>query len=213
MSKRWKPSVTLIATGIIIPDLHFGPFLRSWWHVKMTQENKTKIEQYYPFRIGMKTQVILKNRPFIIRVVQGNKYNSLLPGFLYKSLLESNYEVENDPMTAISKLYKKIFQTETCFSGISIMGMNDNNILEELVSDLSFQPFTINLQKISIVIHSIERILVFQTVNKDRYSVCIYKENQISEEYCASDPNNVWEKIVILKKWKGITLFGLDNDS
>ncbi|CAG8510644.1 8115_t:CDS:2 [Gigaspora rosea] len=92
------------------------------------------------------------------------------------------------------------------------MGMNDNNILDELVSDLSFQPFTINLQKISIVIHSIgilakqeaecefassfiyftskERILVFQTVNKDRFSVCIYKGNQISEEYCGSDPNS-----------------------
>src|SRR5260364_306682 len=104
-----------------------------------------------------------------------------------------------------------------------MMGMDDNNILDELVSDLSFQPFTINLQKISIVIHSIgisvkqeaecgfassfiyskskERILVFQTVNKDRYSVCIYKGNQISEEYYGSDPNSVWEKIDMLKKW------------
>ncbi|CAG8749428.1 6325_t:CDS:2, partial [Gigaspora rosea] len=87
----------------------------------------------------------------------------------------------------------------------------------ELVLDLSFQPFTINLQKISIVIYSIgisvkqgteygfasffiyskskECILVFQTVNKDRYSICIYKENQISEEYCRSDPNNFLHSI------------------
>ena len=38
----------------------------------------------------MKIQVKLKNRSFIIRVVQGNKHNNLLPGFLCESLLESN---------------------------------------------------------------------------------------------------------------------------
>ncbi|CAG8731742.1 35737_t:CDS:2, partial [Racocetra persica] len=160
----------------------------------------------------MKTQVLLKDRPFIIQVVQGNKYNNLLPRFLYESLLESNNEVKNDSIAAISKLYKKIFQTETHFSGVSMIGMDDNNILDELVSDLSFQLFMINLQKISIVIHSIgiltkqgaeygfalsfiysksnECILIFQTVNKDRYSICIYKQNQISEEYRGLDPNS-----------------------
>ncbi|CAB4415071.1 unnamed protein product [Rhizophagus irregularis] len=104
-----KPSVILIATGIIIPDLHFGPFLRNWWHVRSLQENGMKVEQYYPFRIGMKTQVELKNRPFIIRIVQGNKHNNLLPGFFCESLSESNEEVENDPTSAISNLYKRIF--------------------------------------------------------------------------------------------------------
>ncbi|CAB5391287.1 unnamed protein product [Rhizophagus irregularis] len=141
MSKRWKPSVTLIATGIIIPDLHFGPFLRNWWHVKSLQENGMKVEQYYPFRIGMKTQVELKNRPFIIRIVQGNKHNNLLLGFFCESLSESNEEVENDPTSAISNLYKRIFQTETRFSGTLVMGMDDNDILSEIVSDLSFLPF------------------------------------------------------------------------
>ncbi|CAI2168805.1 11743_t:CDS:1, partial [Funneliformis geosporum] len=64
----------------------------------------------------MKTQVELKNRLFTIRVVQENKYNNLLLGFLCESLLESNKEIENDPTSAISKLYKKIFQTEMSFS-------------------------------------------------------------------------------------------------
>ncbi|CAG8715503.1 6210_t:CDS:2 [Funneliformis caledonium] len=75
MFRRWKPLVTLIATGIIVSDLHFGPFLRNWWHVRTSQENGTKIEQYYPFRVRMKTR------------------------FLCESLLESNEEVENDPTT------------------------------------------------------------------------------------------------------------------
>src|SRR2546429_936353 len=234
MSRRqWKPLVTLIATGMIISDLHFGPFLKNWWHIKISQENGTKIEQYYPIRVGMKTRVELKNRPFIIRVVQGNKYNNLLPGFLCESLLESNEEVENDPTNAISKLYKKIFQTETRFSGALMMGMEDDNILNELVSDLSFQPFSINIQKINIIIHSIsvpvkqeagcgfassfthskskERALFFQTINDNGCSVHIYKENQLSEEFHGSDPNNVWEKIGILKEFSGVTLFGLDN--
>jgi hypothetical protein len=117
--------------------LAFGPFLRNWWH-------GTKVEQCCPFRVGMKTQAELKNRPFIIRVVQGNKHNNLLP---CESLLESNDEVENDPTSAISKLYKKIFRNETRFSGTLMMGMEDNNILDELLSDLSFQPFSISIQK------------------------------------------------------------------
>ena len=77
------------------------------------------------------------------------------------------------------------------------MGMEDNNILDELVSDLSFQPFTINVQKINITIHSIGtpakrgagcgfassfiyskskgRALFFQTINENKCSVLIYK--------------------------------------
>ncbi len=232
MPKRWKPSVKLLATGIIIPNLHFGPFLRNWWHIRTLQENGTKIEQYCPFRVGMKTQVELKNRPFIIRVVQGNKHNNLLPGFLCESLLESNDEVENDPTSAISKLYKKIFQNETRFSGTLMMGMEDNNILDELLSDLSFQPFSINIQKINITIHSIgipekqevgcgfassfickskEPALFFQTINENGCSSYVYKDNKLSEEFHGSDPNSVWEKIDKLKEWSGMTLFGLDN--
>ncbi|RHZ85580.1 hypothetical protein Glove_64g62 [Diversispora epigaea] len=82
MSKRWQPSVKLITTGIIISDLHFGTFLRDWWYIRMTlQENGIRAEQYYPFQVGMKIQVEIKNRPFIIRVVQGN--NNSLPRFLF----------------------------------------------------------------------------------------------------------------------------------
>jgi hypothetical protein len=236
MSKRWKPSVTLISTGVIISDLHFGPFLRSWWHVRTLQENGTKIEQYYPFRVGMKTRIELKNRPFTIRVVQGNNQNKLLPGFLCESLLDSNEEIENDPTSAISILYKRLFQTETRFSGTLVMGMDDNNILDEIVSDLSFRPFSINVQqKINVTIHSMgepakqgagcgftssfihtkskERALFFQTINENGCSVYIYKENQLSEEFHGSDPNNVWEKIGILNEWLGVTIFGLDDSN
>jgi hypothetical protein len=35
-------------------------------------------------------------------------------------------------------------------------GIEDNNILDELLSDLSFQPFSISIQKINITIHLID---------------------------------------------------------
>ncbi|GBB90470.1 hypothetical protein RclHR1_17450001 [Rhizophagus clarus] len=183
----------------------------------------------------MKTWVELKNRPFTIRVIQGNKQNKLLPGFLCKSLLKSNKEVENNPTNTISKLYKKIFQTETRFSGTLVMGMDDNNILDEIVSDLSFQPFSIHIQKINIIIYLIgilakqrtgceftssfiytkskERTLFFQTVSENGCSIYVYKKNQLFEEFYRSDTNSVWEKIGILKEWLGVTLFGLDNSN
>ena len=110
------------------------------------------------------------------------------------------------------------------------MGMDDNDILSEIVLDLSFQSFSINVQKINITIHSIgmstkqevgcrftsffiytkskERALFFQTVNKNKSSVYIYKENQLSEEFHGSDPNSVWKKIGILKERLGITKNG-----
>ncbi|CAG8658383.1 12588_t:CDS:2 [Funneliformis caledonium] len=197
MSKRWKPLVTLIATGVIVPYLHFGPFLKSWWHVRMSQDNGTKIERYYPFRLGMKTQVKLKNRPLTIRVVQGNKHNSLLPGFLCESLLESNEEVENDPTSAISKLYKKIFQNETRFSRVLVMGMEDNNILDELVMIHSIgipteQRDLYGFASSFLYYKSKERVLFFQTVDENGYSICVYKENQLSEEFRESDSYEFW---------------------
>jgi hypothetical protein len=235
MSKQWKPSVKLISIGIIISHLHFGSFLRNWWHVKTLQDNETKIEQYYPFRVGMKTQVILKNRPFIIRVIQGNKCNNLLPGFLCESLQESNDEAEDNPTSAISKLYKKIFKTTTRFSGTLMMGLEDTDILNELVSDLSFRPFSINISQIKILIHSIgtptkqeagpgfassltyyksnEFVLFFQNINEDGCSINIYKETELSEVFHGLDPNDVWKKLGILEEWSGITLFGLDNSN
>ncbi|GBC10345.1 hypothetical protein RclHR1_09550006 [Rhizophagus clarus] len=158
-------------------------------------------------------RVELKNRPFTIRVIQGNKQNKLLPGFLCESLLESNEEVENDLTNAISKLYKKIFQTETCFFRTLVMGMDDNNILDKIVSDLSFQPFSIHIQKINIIIHSIgmsakqgtgckftssfiytkskERTLFFQTISENGCSIYVYKKNQLSKEFHGSDTNSV----------------------
>ncbi|RHZ75464.1 hypothetical protein Glove_213g83 [Diversispora epigaea] len=63
MSKRWQPLVKLITTGIIISDLHFGPFLKDWWYIRMTlQKNVIRAKQYYPFQvgIGMKTQRVLR---------------------------------------------------------------------------------------------------------------------------------------------------------
>ncbi|RHZ50879.1 hypothetical protein Glove_490g69 [Diversispora epigaea] len=192
------------------------------------QENGIRAEQYYLFRVGMKTQVEIKNRPFIIRVVQGNKHNNSLPGFLCESLLESNEEVENDPTSAISKLYKKIFQNETRFLGTLMMGMENESILNELVSDLNFRPFSINTLKFNILIHSIgengfefasslfyskskERALFFQTMNDNEYSICIYKAYQLFEKFQGLDSNDVWKKIGILKDQSEITLFGLDN--
>ncbi|GET01816.1 hypothetical protein GLOIN_2v1884984 [Rhizophagus clarus] len=98
------------------------------------------------------------------------------------------------------------------------MGMDDNNILDEIVSDLSFQPFSIHIQKIDIIIHSIgmsakqgtgceftssfiytkskEHTLFFQTVSENGCSIYVYKENQLSEKFHRSDTNSVKTKMI-----------------
>ena len=64
--------------------LHFGPFAQDWWFESTTQTS-IGLRPLIPIHVGMKTEVELNNRKFILHDVQGNLSNSCQPGYICKS--------------------------------------------------------------------------------------------------------------------------------
>ena len=74
MSKSHITPGKLVATGSIVPELHYGPYLRDWWVFP-----KEKTQNPIPLRLGLEVMIQLNNNPFIIRIVR-NVHSSLQPG-------------------------------------------------------------------------------------------------------------------------------------
>ena len=109
-------------------------------------------------------------------------------------------------------------------------------ILEELIIDVSFQPFMISIDNIMVIIHLIDisqqngwhnagpgfsvflvhfhakqRAIFFCGFEEHKAFIKIYKENECENEFYGKNPHNVWLQTGILKTINGISLFGLDN--
>src|SRR5687768_2285780 len=103
MTKRNKTSATLLSCGSLIPNLHYGPFSRSWWYTT-TIENEILL---VPIRLGMTIATILNEQKFIIRVVQGHSSHSQQPGYCCQAgALSSN--IEKSCSAALTSLYQRI---------------------------------------------------------------------------------------------------------
>ena len=101
-------SVQLLSSGIIDPDLHYGIHAKAWWFQASRDSNI--IFFWNPICIGMKTQFVLNNKNFILRVIKGNKFNASHPGYCCQCD-EISGEVESNPTNAVSNLYQQIFQS------------------------------------------------------------------------------------------------------
>jgi hypothetical protein len=146
MSKRKKYNVSLISAGIINSELHFGPFLHSWWTI-----NNQETEFLVPIRLHMKILTTLNEQDFIITVVKGNKEHSKQPGYFCTCDAFSTSEPSNSSSNAITTVYQQIFHTKTKFSGPMVMGFEKPDIYEKLLEDILFRPYFINLELIRIL--------------------------------------------------------------
>jgi hypothetical protein len=110
-----------------------------------------------------------------------------------------------------------------------MMGFDDEQIVKELLEDVEFYSFTINIQDISLFVAGLnldtfemgyvsmftnrfrgQRCLFVQRIKKNLFCVEIYKDTEILVYYEGDSPIAVWESIGILKKYGG-ALFGLDH--
>ncbi|PKY50328.1 hypothetical protein RhiirA4_423657 [Rhizophagus irregularis] len=98
----------------------------------------------------------------------------LLPGYSCEAAGVSS--VQSTPSAAINEVYKNIFQISTGYNGQAIMGFDNEKIVEELLEDIEFCPFMIDIQE-------------------------IYKETKILTYYEGNSPEEVWKFIGILKKY------------
>jgi len=149
MSKRRDIPIKLILNGELVFHLHYGVNARKWWE-KQTIENAPEVNFLVPIRVGMKTQVELNNRVFTIQVTE----NFGSPGYVCQSE-QLISDVENSPSQAICKLYQQIFKNSTRYSGNLVFGLENKNITDQLLMNIPFRPFTIQIDKFSIIIYGL----------------------------------------------------------
>lgn len=237
MKKHRQADVSLISPGELVEALHYGPYSRYWWHFLSDLNKDSNETVYLPIRVQQKSKIILNEHEFIVTIVAGNKENNnFLPGYLCQS--ENIVEIANDPTNAISEVYFKIFETKTRYSGVQIMGWNDENIIKELCKDVFFVPRLISLEQIKIFVYGVgysSRTDWFYAgpgykssllYNKYRGNTMALFISKIEETKCileihqnqkckriieGESPIDVWKNSDLIKKFNSNQLFGIDN--
>lgn len=226
MTKQ-KYKTRLLAIGNIIKTLNYGHFASNWWAFIKTKN------LWIPWRVNCRICVKLNEEQFVLRVVAVDN-NSIEPGFIS--------ETEPEPQThasisaAINITYKKLFKTETRYSGLGIFGLEDDDIIKQLLSEVLFQPFHIKQNNITIFIvhigasddeslhfagsgyissfnHKVrgDQCLVVQTINEYDIRIHVYRRGVKREEHFGISPHEVWKKMTICQDKNPMALFGLTN--
>src|SRR5581483_10846310 len=112
MSKSHITPEKLVATGSIVPELHYGPYLRDWWVF-----SKDKTQDYLiPLRLGLEVMIQLNNNPFIIHIVR-NIHSSLQPGYICEGKGPSS-GINTSVSAAITSVYQSVFSSKTKYAGL-----------------------------------------------------------------------------------------------
>jgi hypothetical protein len=234
MSNQRKIGVSLISTGVIIEKYHYGPYSRYWWRPLSDSE---EITTYFPIRVKQTTKAVLNKFEFTITVVVGNKDNdNFLPGYVCQC--NDTARVANDPTNAISEVYYEIFKTKTRYSGLLVMGWNDENIINELNEDVLFTPRSFSLDKIKIFVYGVgysrhedwyyagpgykssllyklrdKQALFVSKIEEDLCIIEVYQDQKLQTTFTSQNPVDVWKNLESMKKFNGNQLFGIDNDT
>ncbi|POG66256.1 hypothetical protein GLOIN_2v1879980 [Rhizophagus irregularis DAOM 181602=DAOM 197198] len=235
MPKHKEYTVTLISSGLIVDALHYGPFCHNWWISRPSEKRENPIF-LHPIRLRMKTLVNLKDRDFIIEVVETFSNYGQIPGYICKcDGIQS--ELCESLTAAVNSVYKEIFQTNAKYSGPAVMGFDIPIISEALLKDLPFRAFLFPLGKLNIWVLGIgksnnnewnfagtgyktsfiytyrkKRCVFVQELEDDNCQVTIYSGNEICNIYVDNNPELVWKEVAILQQYEGKELFGLENN-
>ena len=68
MTKSKLVAPTLISCGLIIPELHFGPFSHNWWLEIITDNG----QESFPIYVGMSIVTELNGQNFTVHVFKGS---------------------------------------------------------------------------------------------------------------------------------------------
>ena len=179
----------------------------------------------------------LNGQEFIITVTSNDK-NFLKPGFqcVYG---EIKSEIELYPSTAIKACYQAVFGTKTEYSGLAVMGFECEEIIQQLIANISFFPIFIRIENFSIVITSIgsssknengyyiaeagfissfitryngAQHLFLLEIQEECCLLKIYLESACVKQIIGETPNDVWNQLTIHQKYVGSYLFGIKNE-
>ncbi|RHZ85228.1 hypothetical protein Glove_69g34 [Diversispora epigaea] len=161
--------------------------------------------------------------------------NIMLPGYLCQC---NDYigQIENDSSKAISLAYAQFFKNETRFSGLLVLGWQDDNITQQLSNDVLFTPMEILINSLKIFVYEIgvssnenwhnagsgyksslihkyndRQAIYVSQIDDDKCILEIYQDNQIKKRFEGESPNDVWNNSGQIKKYNGNQLFGPEN--
>jgi hypothetical protein len=222
-----KHKTQLLAIGNIVKTLHYGHFASNWWTFI---KNKNI---WIPWRVNCRICVDLNEKQFVLRIITQDN-NSIEPGFI--SEIEPNPQIHSNISAAINITYKKLFKTETRYSGLSIFNLEENKIIEQLLFEVLFQPFQIKQDNITIFIAHIgisndetlyfagsgyissfnhkvrgDQCLIVQTINEHNISIHVYRHGIQRETHFGMSPKEVWKKMTVCQEKNPMALFGLTN--
>src|SRR5437870_1679759 len=205
-------STTLITTGSLISEIHYGPYSRYWWELP-SLPNRENLP-YFPIRVGQKTHIYLNERNFYITVQVGKDTQPQ-----YECICDNFSNIASSSSSAISNVYKKIFYNNTRYSGPLAMGWTNENIILELSENIEFFPVSVTVGTLKIFLFSVgisseiawekagngyQSSLVYSFrrkaavfVSKIEEEQCIleiYQESQICKTYTGTTPDEVWKK-------------------
>ncbi|RIA94795.1 hypothetical protein C1645_817495 [Glomus cerebriforme] len=110
----------------------------------------------YPIQVGMKTQVEINGKKFIMCILEGNKFDLNQPGYVYQCDSNSS-EIKDNSTNAITSLYRQIFQTQIKILGLIVMDFDKESIYTKLLHDIEFCLYSISIaDKLSIMIFGLE---------------------------------------------------------
>ncbi|CAB5139640.1 unnamed protein product [Rhizophagus irregularis] len=204
MSKKKQYIVTLLAKGIISEDLHYGIYARNWWEPCKFNENCINP---IPYRLFMSVNCCLNGKNFAITVLNDEQTHN--PYF--RCICDGKDSgTQLIATAAINNTYSQIFSNKTKYSGLAVMGFDNEAIVHELVADISFIPIFIRLDQILTVVSKIG-VSSCEGCYEDECSLDIYNEGIKLYHNKDTTPNKIWETIGILKKYDSATLFGITD--
>ncbi|UZO01031.1 uncharacterized protein OCT59_012140 [Rhizophagus irregularis] len=180
MSKKKQYIVTLLAKGIISEDLHYGIYARNWWEPCKFNENCINP---IPYRLFMSVNCCLNGKNFAITVINDEQTHN--PCF-HCICDGKDSGTQLTATAAINNTYSQIFSNKTKYSGLAVMGFDNEVIVRE-------------------------QTFAFVQCIEDECSLDIYNEGIKLYHNKDTTPNKIWETIGILKKYDGATLFGITD--
>ncbi|GBB85344.1 hypothetical protein RclHR1_01190020 [Rhizophagus clarus] len=207
----------------LVVSFHYGIYAVNWWTFINKKTPNEEKQICIPLRLNMRVQIELNKTKLIVRIVstEGN----INPGYVCESDVDS--KIYLSASEAINKTYNKLFNNKTRYSGPSVLGFDNENITQELLSDVLFCHFKITVDKLSILIIELgddmigylssfmykyqgKQSLFVQKIESKYYYIEVFQKKERVPFYSDFSPTKVWEKTGILKNYNGRILFGIE---
>ncbi|CAG8742718.1 12073_t:CDS:1, partial [Dentiscutata heterogama] len=141
-------AISILKKGFLVEELHYGPYLCYWW------ELYTNIDDpfYFFIRLGFKIKVNLNNQFFYLTIQRGNEAN-FFPEYCCES--GGYHTISSNLTNAISTIYKHVFDNQIRYSGSVILGWNQKEIVQQLISDVLLFPVSCMVGKYKLFVYGV----------------------------------------------------------